>query len=298
MAKPSRRVSSVRLSARPVRVLVLIGLVAAAGLQTTRAGRQADPWQCLDLSTPPPELRATWAGSGRRSDSTTGGRRERGGVAATTRGYPGGLASPPRSLAAAAGASGDATVVAGTGRGLRAASLDVELAPGARRASTSSCRPATVRLGRDRRLLLPGGLRRFESRPARAERLRLSARQARDRRAVRGAVSGCPPAGRRIVLSRGGRRAAAAALVPRLRRRECPHPPRAAEEVDPGRIGIVGHSYGGKWALFAGALYERFAAVGVVGPRDRVRREARPNVNYWEPWYLGASPARSRRVAC
>jgi hypothetical protein len=30
-------------------------------------------------------------------------------------------------------------------------------------------------------------------------------------------------------------------------------------EVDPARIGIVGHSYGGKWAMFASCLYEKFA---------------------------------------
>jgi len=58
------------------------------------------------------------------------------------------------------------------------------------------------------------------------------------------------------------------------------------EEIDPSRIGIVGHSYGGKWALFAGALYDKFAAVCVSDP-GIVFDESRPNVNYWEPWYLG-----------
>ncbi|MDD4778233.1 MAG: dienelactone hydrolase family protein [Fermentimonas sp.] len=29
--------------------------------------------------------------------------------------------------------------------------------------------------------------------------------------------------------------------------------------VDPKRIGIVGHSYGGKWAMFASSLYDKFA---------------------------------------
>jgi dienelactone hydrolase len=60
-------------------------------------------------------------------------------------------------------------------------------------------------------------------------------------------------------------------------------------EVDPQRIGVVGHSYGGKWALFAGALSERFAAVCVSDP-GIVFDETRPNVNYWEPWYLGYAP--------
>lgn len=57
-------------------------------------------------------------------------------------------------------------------------------------------------------------------------------------------------------------------------------------EVDPQRIGVTGHSYGGKWALFAGALWEPFAAVAVSDP-GIVFDEARPSINYWEPWYLG-----------
>jgi hypothetical protein len=60
-------------------------------------------------------------------------------------------------------------------------------------------------------------------------------------------------------------------------------------EIDPRRIGVVGHSYGGKWALFAGALSDRFAAVCVSDP-GIVFDEKRPNVNYWEPWYLGYEP--------
>lgn len=64
--------------------------------------------------------------------------------------------------------------------------------------------------------------------------------------------------------------------------------------VDASRIGVVGHSYGGKWALFAGALYEKFAAVCVSDP-GIVFDEKRPNVNYWEPWYLGYVPGTSFR---
>jgi dienelactone hydrolase len=67
-------------------------------------------------------------------------------------------------------------------------------------------------------------------------------------------------------------------------------------EVDGDRIGIVGHSYGGKWALFAGALWEKFAAVAVSDP-GIVFDETRPNVNYWEPWYLGLDPAVQRPQA-
>lgn len=63
--------------------------------------------------------------------------------------------------------------------------------------------------------------------------------------------------------------------------------------VDPQRIGVVGHSYGGKWSMFAGALWDRFAAVATSDP-GIVFDEARPNVNYWEPWYLGFDPAVGR----
>ena len=64
-------------------------------------------------------------------------------------------------------------------------------------------------------------------------------------------------------------------------------------QVDSARIGVVGHSYGGKWALFAGALWEKFAAVAVSDP-GVVFDETRPNVNYWEPWYLGLDANEKR----
>jgi dienelactone hydrolase len=60
--------------------------------------------------------------------------------------------------------------------------------------------------------------------------------------------------------------------------------------VDPARIGIVGHSYGGKWALFASCLYDKFACAAWSDP-GIVFDEKRSNVNYWEPWYLGFDPA-------
>jgi murein DD-endopeptidase MepM/ murein hydrolase activator NlpD len=60
-------------------------------------------------------------------------------------------------------------------------------------------------------------------------------------------------------------------------------------EVDDKRIGIVGHSFGGKWAMFASCLFEKFACAAWSDP-GIVFDEARPNVNYWEPWYLGYHP--------
>ncbi|MGI6516113.1 MAG: alpha/beta fold hydrolase [Fermentimonas caenicola] len=59
------------------------------------------------------------------------------------------------------------------------------------------------------------------------------------------------------------------------------------DEVDPGRIGIVGHSYGGKWAMFASCLYDKFAAAVWIDPGIVFDETKGSNVNYWEPWYLG-----------
>jgi len=65
-------------------------------------------------------------------------------------------------------------------------------------------------------------------------------------------------------------------------------------KINPERIGIVGHSYGGKWAMFASCLYEKFACAVWSDP-GIVFDESRPNVNYWEPWYLGYDPGKTRK---
>ena len=57
-------------------------------------------------------------------------------------------------------------------------------------------------------------------------------------------------------------------------------------EIDAKRIGVVGHSYGGKWSMFAGALWDKFAVVAVSDPGIAFD-ESRGSINYWEPWYLG-----------
>lgn len=69
---------------------------------------------------------------------------------------------------------------------------------------------------------------------------------------------------------------------------------RALPEIDPKRVGVMGHSYGGKWALFAACLDDRFAC-GVWSAPGIVFDEARPSVNYWEPWYLGWEPGPTRK---
>ena len=65
-------------------------------------------------------------------------------------------------------------------------------------------------------------------------------------------------------------------------------------QVDPNRIGIIGHSYGGKWAMFASCLYDKFACTVWSDP-GIVFDENRANVNYWEPWYLGYDPNQQRQ---
>lgn len=64
--------------------------------------------------------------------------------------------------------------------------------------------------------------------------------------------------------------------------------------VDSTRIGIVGHSFGGKWAMFASCLYEKFACAVWSDP-GIVFEESRQAVNYWEPWYLGYHPKPWRK---
>lgn len=62
------------------------------------------------------------------------------------------------------------------------------------------------------------------------------------------------------------------------------------EEVDSTRIGITGHSYGGKWAMFASCLYEKFACAAWSDPGIVFDETKGSGVNYWEPWYLGYYP--------
>jgi hypothetical protein len=64
--------------------------------------------------------------------------------------------------------------------------------------------------------------------------------------------------------------------------------------VDSTRIGIIGHSFGGKWAMFASCLYEKFACAVWSDP-GIVFEPSRENINYWEPWYLGYHPPPWRK---
>lgn len=60
--------------------------------------------------------------------------------------------------------------------------------------------------------------------------------------------------------------------------------------VDGSRIGIAGHSYGGKWALFASCLSDRFACAAWSDPGIEFDETKGSYINYWEPWYLGYYP--------
>jgi hypothetical protein len=57
-------------------------------------------------------------------------------------------------------------------------------------------------------------------------------------------------------------------------------------EVDSKRIGIVGHSYGGKWALFGSCLWDKYACAVWSDP-GIVFDETRGSINYQDVWYLG-----------
>ncbi len=68
----------------------------------------------------------------------------------------------------------------------------------------------------------------------------------------------------------------------------------ARPEVDAERIGITGHSYGGKWSMFASCLYDKFACAA-WSDGGIVFDDTRPSINYWEPWYLGWHPRPWRK---
>jgi len=46
------------------------------------------------------------------------------------------------------------------------------------------------------------------------------------------------------------------------------------------------HTFGGKWALFASCLYDKFASAA-WSDAGIVFDETNPGANYWDRWYLG-----------
>jgi hypothetical protein len=67
-----------------------------------------------------------------------------------------------------------------------------------------------------------------------------------------------------------------------------------SQYVDATRIGIIGHSFGGKWAMFASCLYEKFACAVWSDP-GIVFEHSSESINYWESWYLGYHPRPWRK---
>ncbi|MGK9125759.1 S9 family peptidase [Olivibacter sp. SA151] len=65
-------------------------------------------------------------------------------------------------------------------------------------------------------------------------------------------------------------------------------------EVSSDKIGIMGHSFGGKWAMFASCLFDRFACAVWSDPGILFQHD-RESINYWEPWYLGYHPKPWRK---
>jgi len=71
----------------------------------------------------------------------------------------------------------------------------------------------------------------------------------------------------------------------------------AMPDVDPRRIGVIGHSFGGKWAMYASCLHDGFACAVWSDP-GIVWNEKDANANYWDRWYLGydfGRPADAQR---
>ena len=62
-------------------------------------------------------------------------------------------------------------------------------------------------------------------------------------------------------------------------------------EVDPERVGVMGHSYGGKWALFASCLYDKFACGVWSDPGHRLRRVPARTSTTGSPGIWAGSPA-------
>ena len=68
----------------------------------------------------------------------------------------------------------------------------------------------------------------------------------------------------------------------------------ALPEVRADRIGIVGHSYGGKWSMFGACLWDKYDCAVWSDP-GIVFDETRVSINYQEPWYLGLDPTVTRK---
>ncbi len=69
------------------------------------------------------------------------------------------------------------------------------------------------------------------------------------------------------------------------------------KEVDARRVGIVGTSYGGKWALFGASMYDKFACGVWSDPGVTIFNPHHGGANYWSRGYLGTKPKGSTKSA-
>ena len=69
------------------------------------------------------------------------------------------------------------------------------------------------------------------------------------------------------------------------------------KEVDPKRVGIVGHSYGGKWTMFGACLYEKFACGVWSDPGVTLFKPRHGGANYYSRGYLGTRPKGAAKSA-
>ncbi|MHC4917501.1 MAG: alpha/beta hydrolase family protein [Planctomycetota bacterium] len=69
------------------------------------------------------------------------------------------------------------------------------------------------------------------------------------------------------------------------------------KQVDARRVGIVGHSYGGKWSMFGACLYEKFACGVWSDPGVTIFNPRHGGANYWSRGYLGATLSGSGKSA-
>ncbi|MBL8027015.1 MAG: prolyl oligopeptidase family serine peptidase [Fibrobacteres bacterium] len=65
---------------------------------------------------------------------------------------------------------------------------------------------------------------------------------------------------------------------------------RKRSDIDSARIGIMGHSYGGKWAMMGACLAKGFKAAVWSDPGIVFDERTSGDANWWESWYLGWAP--------
>ncbi len=99
--------------------------------------------------------------------------------------------------------------------------------------------------------------------------------------------------GRKSTPTGYDRRRVPAADVPRLCGGRVRESSRQPARMDPARIGVVGHAYGGKWAMFASCLCDRFACA-VWSEAGSFSTNAKPRPTTMTPGISVPCRARAR----